>query len=60
MNALGASYDDDFDALDKLYALTGAKIPTALDGIREKEIVHKNTVQKNDMPAFVLNHIGKE
>jgi threonine synthase len=60
MNALGASYDDDFDALDKLYALTGAEIPTALDGIREKEIVHKNTVQKNDMPAFVLNHIGKE
>ena len=60
MNALGASYDDDFDALDKLYALTGAKIPTALDGIREKEIVHQNTVQKNDMPAFVLSHIGKE
>ncbi len=60
MNALGASYDDDFDALDKLYALTGVKIPTALDGIREKEIVHKNTVQKDDMPAFVLNYIGKE
>lgn len=61
MNALGASYDDDFDALEKLHTLTGVEIPSSLDGIRDKEIVHKNTVAKSDMPAFVMSFMtGKD
>ncbi len=60
MTALEASYADDFDALEKLYALTGVQIPSALDGIREKEIVHHNTVAKDDMAEFVMNFIGKD
>ncbi len=60
MTALGAEYDDDFDALEKLNTLTGVKIPSALDGIRNKKIVHQNTASKDEMSAFVLDYIGKE
>ncbi len=60
MNALGERYDDDFDALEKLNLLTGAEIPSALSGIREKEIVHQNVIAKDAMEAFVLDYIGKE
>ncbi len=60
MNALGMPAADEFDALEKLHAATGAPIPSSLDGIRDKAVVHKNTVSKNDMPSFVLDFIGKE
>ncbi len=59
MNALGKSYDDEFDALEKLYAETGAPIPSALKNIREKAIVHDNTIEKTEMSAFVANYIGE-
>ncbi len=60
MHSLFAPFDDEFDALEKLYARTGVKMPSALAGIREKNIVHDNTIQKDEMEAFVLNFIGKE
>ena len=53
MNALGKSYENEFDALNKLNAYTGAKIPSSLDGIENKVAVHNVTVEKDEMLAFV-------
>ena len=53
MNALGKEYDGEFDALKKLNAHTGAKIPSSLDGIENKPVFHKVTVEKDEMLSFV-------
>ena len=53
MNALGKSYENEFDALNKLNAYTGAKIPSSLDGIENKVAVHNVTVEKDEMLSFV-------
>ena len=60
MNAIGKEYDDEFDALEKLNAITGAKIPGSLVGIKEKPVVHKNVVKKEDMLTFVRDMVGKK
>ena len=60
MNAIGKEYGDEFDALEKLYAETGSKIPGSLVGIKEKPVVHKNVVKKEDMLTFVADMVGKK
>ena len=60
MNAIGKEYDDEFDALEKLNAITGAKIPGSLVGIKEKPVVHKNVVKKEEMLTFVRDMVGKK
>ena len=60
MNAIGKEYDDEFDALEKLHKETGAKIPGSLVGIKEKPVVHKNVVKKEDMLTFVADMVGKK
>ena len=53
MNALGKDYESEFDAVAKLNAYTGAKIPSSLDGIESKAINHNITVEKDEMLSFV-------
>ncbi|MBQ8545730.1 MAG: threonine synthase [Clostridia bacterium] len=53
MNALGKEYDSEFDALSKLHAYTGAKIPNSLVNIENKPVFHNVTVEKDDMLEFV-------
>jgi threonine synthase len=53
MNALGQAYGSEFDAVNKLYEYTGAKIPSSLVNIESKPIVHTVTVEKDKMLEFV-------
>ncbi len=53
MNALGKEYDSEFDAVKKLNAYTGVKIPNSLVNIENKEVVHNITVEKDEMLDFV-------
>ena len=53
MNALGQGYDGEFDALSKLNAYTGAKIPGSLVDIEKKPVFHSVTVEKDEMMDFV-------
>ena len=53
MNALGKEYENEFDALNKLNAYTGAKIPNSLVNIENKAVFHNVTVEKDDMLTFV-------
>ena len=57
LDALGVSYENEFDAIEKLKAKTGVAVPGGLADILEKEIVHKNVIEKGDMLAFVENII---
>jgi threonine synthase len=53
MNALGKTYENEFDAVTKLNALTGVKIPDSLVNIESKQIAHNITVEKDEMLSFV-------
>jgi threonine synthase len=53
MNALGKDYENEFDAVNKLNALTGVKIPDSLVNIESKQIAHNITVEKDEMLSFV-------
>ena len=60
LNALDATFKDDFDALEKLHFFTGTKIPPSLENIREKEVVHDHTITKDEMPAFVMRFMTEK
>ena len=60
LDAIGEDYDDEFDALSKLEALSKVKVPSALDGIKDKIAVHSNVLNKEDMLSFVSEMIGKK
>lgn len=53
MNALGKDYENEFDAVNKLNAYTGVKIPSSLENIESKAINHNITVEKDEMLSFV-------
>ncbi len=53
MNALGKEYENEFDAVSKLNALTGVKIPASLVNIESKPVAHNVTVEKDEMLSFV-------
>lgn len=60
MDALGKEYSDEFDALKKLNALTGAKVPASLVNIENKEVNHNITIEKNEMMDFVSSMVNKK
>ena len=60
MKALGQSYNGEFDALKKLNAYTGAKIPSSLKDIESKAVFHNITVEKDEMLEFVSKMVNKK
>lgn len=60
MNALGKEYDTEFDALNKLNAYTGAKVPSSLENIENKAVFHNVTVEKDQMLEFVSQMVNKK
>ena len=60
MNALGKDFDGEFDAVNKLNAYTGVKIPYGLDGIESRKVIHKTVLEKGEMLDFVGKMIAKK
>ena len=58
LSALGEEPgDDEFAMMDKLSALTGTPIPKNLATLREKQVRHKNVIDKDAMLDYVLGKI---
>ena len=49
----GTAPTGDIEALDELSALTGAPIPTPLDAIRKKPVLHDSVIDKTEMERVV-------
>lgn len=60
MNALSDRYDgiNDFSLADALAALSGVKIPNAVEEIRTAPVLHDTVVNAPDMPAAVKKILG--
>lgn len=58
LSALGEEPgDDEFEMMDKLSALTGTPIPKNLATLREKQVRHKDVIDKDAMLDYVLGKI---
>ena len=57
LDAVGVSYENEFDAIEKLKTKTGVSVPGGLADILEKEIVHRNVIEKDEMLSFVENTV---
>ncbi|SER40943.1 threonine synthase [Parafannyhessea umbonata] len=55
LSALGASVDGlgGFACMDELQRLTGIAAPTQLSTLRSKDVLHKDVVDRDQMPDFV-------
>ena len=60
MEALGADTDgkDDFALADELSALSGVKLPQAVETIRTAPVLHNRVVDASDMPKAVKDILG--
>ena len=60
LKALGAGIPEDgFDAMDSLKAITGRPIPSNLDGLRYKKVLHSDVVSPKDITKFVERKAGE-
>ena len=48
---------DEFAAMERLSELSGTKIPAGLAGLRQKEILHKDVIEKDEITNYVLSKI---
>ena len=51
---------EDFELVDELAALSGVKIPAAIEEIRNAEIKHDTVCEKDEMEAVVKKFLGIE
>lgn len=60
MNALGKSdaQADDFILADRLCALSGVKVPEAIEGIRTAPVLHNTVCGKEEMADVVKRYLG--
>ncbi len=49
---------DPFDTIDRLFAATGAHVPDGLKGLKQRKIIHKESIRKEDMKARVKALLG--
>ena len=58
-NALNIDVNDnnDFQVLDSLYNMTKVEIPISLKGLEEKEVLHHEVWDKNEMKEALLSYL---
>ena len=49
---------DPFETIDRLFAATGAHVPDGLKGLKQRKIIHKESIRKEDMKARVKALLG--
>ncbi len=51
----GAPEGDEFQQMEALSRLSGLPIPSGLAGLREKEVLHRDTIDRNQILPYVLS-----
>ena len=59
--ALGKEADtDEFEMIETLHALTGAKVPASLARLAKEEALHNDKIEKSEMQSYVLTRAKEE
>ncbi|MBR1457675.1 MAG: threonine synthase, partial [Oscillospiraceae bacterium] len=53
----GDTRGDEFEQMERLAALSGLPIPRGLAGLREKEVLHKDVIDRGEILSYVLEHL---
>ena len=60
LTALGIEPEgDEFEIMEQLNRVTGVPVPKNLSGLREKEVLHRNVIEKDEILSFVLDKISQ-
>ena len=54
----GMPEGDEFSQIDQLSALTGVPVPQGLRGLREREVLHHDVIDRSDILRYVMDHLG--
>ena len=58
LSAIGGDADgDEFDIMDRLHAMTGVPVPKALAELRQKPVLHRDVISREEMQAYVLEKL---
>lgn len=58
LSAIGGDADgDEFDIMDRLHAMTGVPIPKALAELRQKPVLHRDVISREEMQDYVLGKL---
>lgn len=59
LNAMGEdAQGDGFAMMDKLSEISGRAVPEALSQLKDKEILHKDVIEKDQILSYVLNYLS--
>jgi len=60
MTSLDSSYEkyDDFDLLEKMAEVTKGHVPPQFEGLRTRQVIHKQAIGVNEMESAVLKVLG--
>ena len=53
----GDADGDEFDIMDRLHAMTGVPVPKALAELRQKPVLHRDVISREEMQAYVLGKL---
>ncbi len=58
LSAIGGDADgDEFDIMDRLHAMTGVPVPKALAELRQKPVLHRDVISREEMQDYVLGKL---
>ena len=61
LTALGQTPpEDEFDAMERLRELTGVEIPKNLAGLRSKQAIHTDVIDRDDILPYVLDKVSRK
>ena len=50
---------DEFDTMERLAEKSGTPIPANLAGLREREVLHKDVIAKDEILQYVLSNVAE-
>ena len=54
----GGTEGDEFAQMEILSRITGTPIPQNLSGLRSREVLHKDLIDKDDMLSYILDTLN--
>ena len=51
--------EDEFDVMQRLHALTGVEVPPHLADLRQRQVRHRDVIDRQDMLSYVLKKAGE-
>ena len=53
----GRTGGDEFEQMAALSELTGVAVPKNLSGLRSREVLHKDVIEKDEMLNYILEYL---